>query len=124
MPNKDGSKSNRTIGDEVDDIVVRKYNQAAKIVGSDLTARTTINSGATFGQLDVQTKLCEISNKHQSTRNFVVKGFELEEAMVKAGKVGKYGVLVGRSHDIMVAVMPLDDFIGILADYENRTNFD
>jgi hypothetical protein len=113
--------SNREVGDQLDHVVVQTYEKHARVIGSELRARTTINSGATFGQLDVQTHLCEISDKHQSKRGFTVRPKEMEEAIVRANDAFKLPVLIGRdSSGMIIACMPLDDFLGVLVDYEWR----
>lgn len=113
-------QTNRDIGDQLDDIVVQKYNRFASLIGSKRKLKKSINSGATFGDLDVHSDTCLISDKTQSvSKHFVVKSKELQEVMTKARHAQRLPVLIGKSQECLIAVIPLDDFLGMLADYEN-----
>lgn len=72
-----GQKSTRHISDKQE-----------KIVAKMLNGRKTINSGATLGQNDVETKAFDIEAKITAAKSFIIKESDLTKLRKKT-KIGK-----------------------------------
>lgn len=90
-------------------------------LAKSLQGRTTINSGATFGQNDVTTDFCEIEAKTTDKGSFTVKMSDLEK-MHKKCDAKKIPIMVVemRSYHKEYAVIRFDDLKYLIEQANNE----
>ena len=89
-----------------------RSNKQEHRIAKELRGKTTINSGATFGQNDVITDFCEVEAKTTKKDSFSVKFDDLKKLNKKCNKT-KIPVFVVdfEEHNKSVVVLDYQDFL-------------
>lgn len=84
-------------------------------IASDLGGRTTINSGATFGENDVRTDWCEVEAKTTKKSSYPLKVGEWQKLRTKCDvKKIPMMVITFESDEMDLAVLPYDDLVYLI----------
>lgn len=92
----------------------RSKKQESRIA-KDLLGRTTLNSGATFGENDVITDFCEIEAKTTRKDSYTLKIKEFDKLLTKT-KVGKMPIFTIEFEEQKkdVVIMDYHDFLYLI----------